>query len=184
MLKQQRLPQKGPGGGRPPSLPAPLPKPEGPLQVERRPEGAGSGGSRCPGPQRRLGSCPLGFRVFRWKQRRRRLWPRGGSSCQLPAPARRPAARPAPQRGGTPRAVAVARGRGGTCGAAALPCPRRLPRGLFGGASGAKLGCVRGVGGGCARWCPPAGRPACARSEPSRPRCGAAPSERKVGRAR
>lgn len=47
----------------------------------------GFGGSRCPGEEL-LRSCPLRFRLLRW---RRRLL-RGGSSCQLSAPARRPPA--------------------------------------------------------------------------------------------
>lgn len=77
--------EKAQGGGRPPFFPAPLLKPEGPLQVERRWKDPGCGGSRCPG-EGSLRSYPLRFRLLRW---RRRLLP-GGSSCQLPPPARHP----------------------------------------------------------------------------------------------
>lgn len=85
--------KKSPRWGENPIRPTPLQKPEGPLQVERCRGEPGFGGSRCPG-ERRLWSCPLRFRLLRW---RRRL-PRGGSSCQLPAPARRPPASPTARR--------------------------------------------------------------------------------------
>lgn len=44
--------KKGPRWGEAPFFPAPLQKPEGPLQVERRWGEPGSGGSRCPGEGR------------------------------------------------------------------------------------------------------------------------------------
>lgn len=50
----------------------------------------GSGGSRCPG-EGSLRCCPLPFGLLRWRRRPGLLLP-GGSSCQLPAPARRPPA--------------------------------------------------------------------------------------------
>lgn len=85
--------KKGPRRGETPFFFAPLQKPEGPLQVERRWGEPGFGGSRCPG-EGHLWSSPLRFRLLRW---RRRLL-RGGSSCQLPAPARRPLAGSTAQR--------------------------------------------------------------------------------------
>lgn len=132
------------------------------MQVERRWGEPGSGSSRCPG-EGRLGSCPLRFRLLRW--RRRRL--RGGSSCQLPAPARRPPAqlpsaegRRAPPPPPSPRA---AEGRGELGASASAPAGTLWER------VGPEPGSPRLVRGGCARWGPkspptpgcPRGRPAC-----------------------
>lgn len=81
--------KRGPRWGEPPFFPAPLQKPEGPLQVERCWEWGGAGLRRQPLPRRGAPrSCPLRFRLLRWRPRLLR----GGSSCQLPAPARRPPA--------------------------------------------------------------------------------------------
>lgn len=120
----------------------------------------GSSGSRCPG-EGRLRSCPLRFQLLRWRQQRLR----GGSSCQLPAPARCPPAqfhsaegrREPPRRLGPRRDVV-------SCGASASASAGTLWERV-----GPEPRSLRAVRRGCARWGPkppptpgcPRGRPAC-----------------------
>lgn len=132
----------------------------------------GSSGSRCPG-EGRLRSCPLRFQLLRWRQQRLR----GGSSCQLPAPARCPPAqfhsaegrREPPRRLGPRRDVV-------SCGASASASAGTLWERV-----GPEPRSLRAVRRGCARWGPkppptpgcPRGRPACflpSARPPARPR--------------
>lgn len=147
------------------------PHPSPPLSksLRNRCRWSDAGGSRAPAAavaRARGASAPalFGFQLLRWRQQRLR----GGSSCQLPAPARRPPAqfhsaegrREPPRRLGPRRDVV-------SCGASAS-----APAGTLWERVGPEPRSLRAVRQGCARWGPkppptpgcPRGRPACSPS--------------------